>query len=182
MFLGFFIGTLCLLGLVRTVMGRGHHYAGYGWGPRYGGSSWGGFPGGCTSDDRGARPWGFGRGGFGEHRRSRGPYGVVHTLLERLEVSSAQERDILRVVDDVRQTVRDLKGDAGRAREDLARALREPTLDADAVASARGHVEAASHRIADSLTTALTEIHGILDERQRRMLGDVIASAWSSRW
>lgn len=187
MFLGFSVGTLCLIGLMRTLVGR-HRYAGFGWGHGMRGgygpwSAWGG--GGCAARDDRYSPFGFSPGPHREpphHGYGRGAMGIVQTLLVRLDVSPVQEKAILRVVDDVRRTVRDLRSDAQQAREHLARALREPDLDQAAVAAARAHAETASHRIADALTAALTEIHRILDERQRRMLGDVIASAWSSRW
>jgi Spy/CpxP family protein refolding chaperone len=178
MFLGFFVGTLCLVGLAHTVIGRRHRYAHY--------ASWrGGACGRGYGGDDAAHP--FAREDFrdepryGDHPR-RGGWGIVGAMLRRLNATPAQEKAILAAVDRVRRTVRELRSEAQDGRDDLARALREPTLDPAVLASARARVEAASHRIADALTEALTEIHGILDDRQRRMLGDVIASTWSSRW
>ncbi len=176
MFFGFIVGTLCLVGLAHTVLGRGRRYAGFGH------RRWGG----CGEQDYGEHRWG--RGDFGDgprHRDAPGGqrgWGVIHAMMRRLDASAAQEKAIMAAVDDVRRTVRDLRGQAQIAREELARALGEPTLDPAVLASARARVETASHHIADALTAALTDIHAILDDRQRRMLGDVIASTWSSRW
>src|SRR5712691_9327675 len=64
MFLGILIGTICLIGLVRALVGRRyyggfHHYGGYGYGP----PGWGGWGG-------------YGHGPYGGRRR-----GFLYSIL-----------------------------------------------------------------------------------------------------
>src|SRR5947207_1083449 len=101
MFFGFVIGTICLVGLVRVLVGRRyyggfHHYGGYG---GYG------YP-----------PWGRGYGGPHFGRRGRG---MVYSLLARLDATPSQEKAILSAVDELKDTARELRGTVRETRTDV---------------------------------------------------------------
>src|SRR5689334_23832657 len=114
MFIGFVIGTICLIGLVRAVARRRYGFSPYGYAYGYGGC--GGYGRGfgrhrhhgpwhhdLWGDD--SPPW----RGRGDDRRE-GPWGrgngVVYSLLGRIEATPAQERVILGAIEELKQIAR----------------------------------------------------------------------------
>jgi len=194
MFIGFAIGTICLIGLVRAV-GRRRAYGGFF------------HDGGCA--------YGFGHhGGFGGHRRSfgrhhgswhrdacgddgpprrgdreeshQGPWvrgrNVVYSILGRLEATPGQEKAILAAIDELKETARDLRGMGRDVRADVARAIRGPMLDDVALEGATARIDDASLKLRAAARAAIAKIHEVLDDRQRKMLGDMIGSSWRGGW
>jgi hypothetical protein len=197
MFIGFAIGTICLIGLVRAVARR----RGYGFSP-YGGYAYGfaGGPGGCGGYRR----------GFGRHRGHHGPWhhdiwgddsppwrgdgnerregpwgrgrGVVYSLLGRLDATPAQEKAILAALDELQRIARDLRGIGRDVRSDVARAIRGSMLDDVALEGATARIDDATLKLRAAARAAIAKIHEVLDDRQRKMLGNIIEATWQSDW
>lgn len=158
MFIGFLVGTICLIGLVR-VLTRRHGYGGfhrYGYGYGYGGpcGGWHGGPG-----------WGRGRG-------------FLYSILARLDATPSQEKEILSALDQLKDAARELRGTGRDTRADVARAVSGPAFDDGALENASSRVDEAGRRMRTALQSALARIHGVLDDRQRKVLGDMIGSGF----
>lgn len=192
MFIGFAIGTICLVMLARSVARR----RSYGFSP-YGGCGYG-FAG---------HDGGFGgyRRGFGRHRghhdmwgddspawrgdaeeRRDGPWGrgrsIVYSLLGRLEATPGQEKAILAALDELKTIARELRGTGRDVRADVARAIRGPMFDDVAFEGATARIDDATLKLRAAARAAIAKIHDALDDRQRKMLGDIIDSSWRGGW
>jgi hypothetical protein len=142
--IGFLIGTVCLIGLFKVI--GGHR--------------------GCHHGRHrlgGRRYW----AGGGERM-------AVRWLFERLDTTHGQEKVILEAIDE-------LRGPWGSAREelrsafgDLGRAVRGAEFDHGGVAETWVRQDRALEQVRLALTTSLARIHEALDERQRRILADLI--------
>ena len=157
MFFGFLIGTLCLIGLVRALFGRRYHggfhrFGGYGYGHGpYGGG------------------WGYGGGPWGGRR-----HGFLYPILARLDATPSQEKAILTAIDELKDTARELRGTVRDTRGDVARTVRGETFDETALDAAEKRVDDATLRLRRAAGSALGKIHGVLDERQRKVLSELI--------
>ncbi|MET0595750.1 MAG: periplasmic heavy metal sensor [Polyangiaceae bacterium] len=197
MFIGFAIGTLCLIGLVRAVARR---RGGYGFYPHafaygYGGHGFGRHRHGCG-------PMGF--GGHHHHRNrswhedvldddgpswrgNGGPScnrgrGVVFSILEKLDASPAQEKVIITAIDELKGIAKEMRGIGREVRSDVARAVRGPLLDDVALEGATARIDDATLKLRAAARAAIAKIHEALDDRQRKMLGDMIDSSFGGRW
>ncbi|HMJ52381.1 MAG TPA: hypothetical protein VK540_09900 [Polyangiaceae bacterium] len=198
MFIGFAIGTICLIGLVRAVARRRWYgfspYRGYAYG-------FGGHPGGFGGHHRG---FGGHHRGFGRHHGpwhhdeawgedsppwrgdrerpwSRG-HGVVYSILGRLEATPGQEKAILTALDELKEKARELRGAGRDVRADVARAIRGPMLDDVALEGATARIDDATLKLRAVARAAIAKIHEVLDDRQRKMLADMIDSNWRGGW
>lgn len=172
--LGFVIGAISLVGLMRLLRrrhggGRWHHH-------RHGCGG-----GGCGHhrghrDDRGFDDDGFGfdsRGGF--DRGDRNAPVFLRGLFERLQTSASQERVII-------DALRELKGSFGKAKtaakksaRDLGDALRGEQLSVDSMGTVFASLDEGQTAVRDGAFSALSKIHEVLDERQRKILADLIS-------
>ena len=151
--LGFLIGTACLIGLIKVV-GCGRRHGGCGGHARHG--------------------WGYGRGGRGG--RGFGERAALRWLFERLDTTHGQEKVILEAVEELKPELHQAKSEWRSTFGDLARAMREPEFDHGAVAGTWLRQDKALEQLRLSLTTGLTRIHDVLDERQRRILAEIVES------
>ncbi|HSQ62386.1 MAG TPA: Spy/CpxP family protein refolding chaperone [Polyangiaceae bacterium] len=168
--LGFVFGTVCLVALVK-VLRHGHHgwhYAhgyGGGCGPSYGG--WGGHHHGPGPGfGRGFGRWG--RGGFGDGFLMRG-------LFSRLETTPGQEKVIRSAFEKVRETMREARSE-WRDPSELSTLLRGDTFDRTAAEGLSGKADASFAKLRVVVVEALAQIHEALDDRQRRILADIVES------
>jgi hypothetical protein len=198
--IGFLIGTACLIGLVKVL--RFGHTRRHALGSCYGGS-WG-WGGSCGSGFSGG---GDGYGGHGEHeygghgpggwgppwarRRHeghrggfgwRGPF-FLRALFQRLDTTPGQEKVIKTAIDELRTTLRGLRGDLKEARPSVARAFRSESFDENSVADVIARVETASDAARKAFIDAFAKIHGAFDEKQREQVAQWIehgpgAGAW----
>lgn len=130
----------------------------------------------------------FGYGYYGHHgfggRRARGRM-MLHALFSRIDASPAQERAIIAEVEKLQDRVRGAKGGLHDARGDLAAALRGPVLDDAALGAVLGRVDAATGEARAAVLDALRGIHGVLDDRQRAQVADLLdrgAGWWRGGW
>jgi Spy/CpxP family protein refolding chaperone len=162
---GFIVGAACLAGLVhmmrhRRCYGRGgwghHHFEGHEGHHRHG--------------------WGRGWDSPWEHGGGRsGPF-WLRGLFSRLDTTPGQEKVIREVVDELREEAQGFRGELGRARGDLADALRSDTVDETALGEAFARHDDALTRVRKGMVGGLAKLHEALDERQRRMLAQWLES------
>lgn len=164
---GFLIGTVALVGLVKAA--RGGRCGGYG---RFGHGAWGHHPG---------RSWGhhgghWGRGGFSEGGPRGGRFGraMLRGVFERLETSPGQEKVIMEAVDAVREAAGKLTGEAGQSRSDFARAMRGEHFDTAQVNETFTRHDESLKALRETVAAQLSRVHEALDDRQRRDLADLI--------
>jgi Spy/CpxP family protein refolding chaperone len=202
MFIGFAIGTICLIGLVRAVARRK-----YGGMHPFGGYSYGfaGHQGGCgghrrdfgrhhrswnhhaweddsppwRGDREGGGPWGRGDHEGGPWGRGRG---VVYSILGRIEATPGQEKAIFAALDELKETARELRGTGREVRAEVARAIRGPLLDDVVLEGATARIDDATVKLRAAARTAIVKIHEVLDDRQRKMVGDMIDTNWRGGW
>ena len=145
-----------ILGL--AAMRRAHHrcygYHGYGWDGPYGHGDHDGF--------------------HGIPRRRRHKRMMLHALLGRIDASPAQERAIIGEVEKLQDRVRAAKAGMQDARGDLAAALRGPVLDDAALGAVLGRVDVATGEARSAVVDALRGIHGVLDDKQRSQVADLV--------
>lgn len=120
----------------------------------------------------------FGHGWYGHHgwhgRHGGRARMVLHALFMRIDASPAQERAIIAEVEKLQDRVRGAKAGLHDARGDLAAALRGPVLDDAALGAVLGRADAATGEARGAVLDALRGIHGVLDDRQRAQLADLL--------
>jgi hypothetical protein len=148
-------GIIAALAFRRAHRWR-HGYYGYGY-------SYGGY-GGCGFHHRG---W-SGRG--------RWP---LHWALRHIDATPAQERAIVAEVEQLKDRVRAARANLVDVRGDLAAAVRGPVLDDAALGAVLGRVDGATAEARAAIVDALRNIHGLLDDKQRGELADLLdKGAW----
>jgi hypothetical protein len=145
---GFFIGTACLIGLAALARrGRHHHFYGHG--------GW------------------HGHGGW-RGRRMGGHF--LNRILGRLDTTPGQEKVIREAISDFKEEAWDLRGEVRGTRRDLAEAVRAPELDKALVDRVFAKHDEVIEKLRASLLRTAEQVHGTLDERQRKQLADMIES------
>jgi hypothetical protein len=156
------IGVLGIMALRRAH--RWHYgHDGNGWHSPYGR--------GCHS-----HRWG---GWHGRHARERM---MVHWLFSRIDASPAQERAIIAELEKLQDRMRAARAGVHDARGDLAAALRGPVLDDAALGAALGRVDTATGAARSAVIDALRGVHGVLDDRQRGQLADLLDRSGGGGW
>ena len=82
-------------------------------------------------------------------------------------------------LDELKDSARELRGTVKETRGDLARTISGPAFDESALNAAGGRLDDASHRMRAAVGSTLGKIHGVLDDRQRKLLADMIESGWA---
>jgi uncharacterized membrane protein len=107
---------------------------------------------------------------------------MVDSILGRLEATPGQEKAILAAIDELKATASELRGTGRDVRSEIARAVRGPLLDDVVLEGATARLDDATLKIRAAVKTAIVKIHEALDDRQRKMLGDMIDSSFRTRW
>lgn len=113
-------------------------------------------------------------GGWGWHGRHARKRMMLHWLLHRIDASPAQERAIIAELEKLQDRLRAARAGVHDARGDLAAALRGPVLDDAALGAALGRVDTATGAARSAVVDALRGVHGVLDDRQRGQLADLL--------
>ncbi len=195
--LGFIVGTACLIGVIKLIRGRRHSYGhgrGYGrscgstandCGPRDCGPGGGG---GWRRDhgppwaryDRGddVGDWGApdGRDDDRGDRGDRGDGGPVllRGLFERLQTTPGQERVIAEALRELRSAFKKATEEKAKGAKQVAEALRGDDFKVENMAEAFAHLESSVEAVRDASFSALAKIHEALDDKQRRVLADLV--------
>ncbi|MET0343204.1 MAG: periplasmic heavy metal sensor [Polyangiales bacterium] len=160
---GFIIGTLCLVGLFATLRARrhgGYGYAGYGCGR----AGYGGF----GHDDE--EPW-----EPRHHRRRSGRRGALRALFARLDTTPGQEKAIVGLLDQARGIARDKRGELRDARRELSAVFASARFDRDALEASLAEPRRLLDALQRDFVTLAEGLHELLDDRQRRIVGELIA-------
>jgi hypothetical protein len=117
---------------------------------------------------RGRRRW------HGHYRAyTRGP---MYAALARLDATPGQEKAIGQAVEEFWETARKGREAIKSTRAAAAQAVRGPTFDESGLRSAFLQQDQALSEIRDAALEAGRKIHEVLDERQRKTLGELIES------
>ena len=143
---GFLFGTACLLGLTATVARHHHH------------------------DRHGCR----GRDGSGF--RSRRARFVLHRVLDHLDTTPAQEKVIREAFDGLLDDLHEARSELRGTRPDVARAISGETLDRGALEGLFERHDVVIDRVRRNALDAFGKVHETLDERQRKILAELIES------
>jgi len=128
-------------------------------------------------------PFGYGyHGHHGHGRRGGKARMMLHALFMRIDASPAQERAIIAEVDKLQERVHGAKAGMRDARGDLAAALRGPVLDDAALGAVLGRVDVATGEARSAVIDALRGIHGVLDDRQRGQIADLLDHGGGGGW
>ena len=178
--LGFVLGTVCLVALFKVLR---HGRRGWGYGGRCG-HGYGGWHQHDHDHDGGfgGPPWA--RGGFGGPPWARGGFGrdfMLRGLFSRLETTPGQEKVIRDAFEKVRETMREARAE-WRDTSELSSLLRGETFDRTAAEGVSGKADASFAKVRVVLVEALAQIHEALDDRQRRILADLVESRGRGFW
>ena len=145
--LGFIIGTVCLVGLVRMLRrghgwhGYGHHGFGHGYGPGMSG---------------GPRRW------------------FLRSMFERLETTPGQEKAIMAALDELRENRKVVRGEMEQTRGDLARAVASGLVDDATMEETFARHDRLLAQLRVSFVEAMKKVTEALDERQRKQVAEVL--------
>jgi hypothetical protein len=166
--LGFLIGTVCLVGLIKTLRWGRHHGGG-------GGCGYGRHGGGCGYGRHGGwgrRGWeGGGYDRHGEHGGGwedgggwGGPGVFLRALFQRLDTTPGQEKVIVAAYDELREAGQKARGEIRASRADLARAMRSPAVDEVLFGEMFARHDTALEALRKAAVGATAKVHEALDE------------------
>jgi uncharacterized membrane protein len=122
--------------------------------------------------------YGWHRGWHGWHHYGHRRW-PLDLALSHLDATPAQERAIVAEIERLKERVSTAKGTMKDARGDLAAAIRGPVLDDAALGAVLGRVDGATAEARGAVIDAVRNIHGLLDEKQRERLADLLdRSGW----
>jgi hypothetical protein len=128
---------------------------------------------------RGRRGRYFGRRHYGH---GFGPRGALQGLLEQLDTGPGQEKVIVGAVEQFVDQARDSGRELRATRKDIAEAVRGERIDETRLTEVFGRHDAALDKLRAAGIDALRKVHEALDERQRKVLGDLVDSGhWGYR-
>ena len=134
--------------------------------------------------DRGGPPW-MRPGSRWHARRGRGGRGrrwILHRALSRIDATPAQERVIVGEIDKLQERVRTARGGLKEVRTDLSAAVRGSVLDDAALGAVLGRVDGATAEVRAAAIEALRNIHGVLDDKQRAELAEMLEQGRGGSW
>ena len=108
-------------------------------------------------------------------RHGRGRYFLNH-LLDRLDTTPGQEKVIREAVDTLMDEIHDARRDFRGTRSDIAEAIRAEILNRTAVEAVFDRHDQVIDRVRQSALDAFGRVHETLDERQRKILAEIIES------
>lgn len=167
------VGGLMLLGAAKLM--RRHRHCGYGYGCGGGGWRQHGYHGHGR----------FGYGHEGPHAENDGfdapqerggwtPRWVLDRVLRRLQTSPSQSREVTEAFDAFADEMKGLRGEGKRTREDLAKALRQPSFDGVLLGELYARHDEAIEKARKALVGLMDRVHRVLEDEQRERLADLI--------
>jgi len=125
---------------------------------------------------RGHRHHFYGHGGCHGGHRGRGGRFFFHRALQRLDTTPGQEKVIREAISDLKEEAWNLKSEVRGTRSELAQAIRAPELDKAVVDRVFAKHDEVIEKLRASFLRSAEQVHGTLDERQRKQLADMIES------
>ena len=129
----------------------------------------------------GGHGW-HGGGGWHRHHRFGRRRWMMHAALERIDASPAQERAIIAEIEKLQEKVHSAKRNLKDARGDLSSAIRGSVLDDAALGAVLGRVDTSTAEARGAVVEALRNIHGVLDDKQRTQVADLLDSNGGGWW
>ncbi len=154
---GFVIGTVCLIALAKVLRRTYGHGWGHGCGP-------------CGAGYDGSHR--FGRHGHG------GGFGrrwMLRWLFERLETMPGQERVILQALDRLSENRTLVRDELRQTRADIARAVEGGLIDDSTLEETFARHDRLQAQLRVVGVEALKTVTEALDERQRKVLADILS-------
>ena len=118
----------------------------------------------------------YGHHGGWHGRRGHGGRYFFHRVLDRLDTTPGQEKVIRSAIHDLGEEAWGLRSEVRATRGEIAAALREPELDKTRLDGVFAKHDELIERLRASLLRSAEQVHGTLDERQRKQLADMIES------
>jgi hypothetical protein len=177
--LGFLIGTVCLIGLIKTLRGGcgGGRWGRGGWG--YGGG-YGGCGGGGCGEHRG---YGGHHGHHGHHEGwggppwARGGFGrgmMLRALFQRLETTPGQEKVIAQALEELRAEAEKHRGELKQSRADVAKAVRSEGFDEVLFGELFSRQDTTIEALRKAAMGSIGKVHAILEPKQRELFAEII--------
>jgi hypothetical protein len=187
--IGFVIGAVCLIGLVKVLRGGRRRGWGCGYHSHYDS---------CGDDGCGGGGGGWRQGWQGHHRGFGGPFGgprgfrrgfeddgpsgfdrgpgpvLLRGLFERLQATPGQEKVIAEALRDLRSAFKKSAEEKAKGAKQVAEALRGDEFKTENMGEAFSHLDSSTETVRDAMFSALAKIHDALDERQRKILADLV--------
>ncbi len=108
-------------------------------------------------------------------RGGRGRF-VLNRLLDRLDTTPGQEKVIREAVDTLMDDLHDAKREFRGSRTDVAQVIRSETLDRAQVEALFTRHDVVIDRVRQNALDAFGKVHEMLDERQRKILAEIVES------
>jgi len=99
---------------------------------------------------------------------------VLNRLLDRLDTTPGQEKVIREAVDTLMDDVHEARSELHATRTDIAQAIRGETLDRGAIEGVFERHDRVIDRVRQNALDSFGKVHETLDERQRRILAELI--------
>lgn len=112
------------------------------------------------------------RSGF---RGGRGRF-ILNRLLDRLDTTPGQEKVIREAIDSLQDELDDAKRELRGSRADIAQVIRGESLDRAQVEGIFTRHDVVIDRVRRNALEAFGRVHETLDERQRKILADLVES------
>ncbi len=109
-------------------------------------------------------------------RRGMGGRFFFHRILERLDATPGQEKVIRDAIHDFKEEAWSLRSEVRGTRTEVAQAIRAPELDKALLDRVFAKHDEVIEKLRASLLRTVEQVHGTLDERQRKQLADMIES------
>lgn len=107
-------------------------------------------------------------------RRGFGPRYLLNRVLDRLDTTPGQEKVIRTAMQDLSEETWGLRGEVRGTRSEIAAALRAPELDKEQLDRVFAKHDELIERLRASVLRSVEQVHGTLDDRQRKQLADMI--------
>ncbi len=157
---GVVAGTLAIVVLMRLAM-RGFHHR-HGW--RHGGA-W--------------RHYGDGPGRHGGwHHRGGWRRYALYSLFERIDATPGQEKVIAGAMDELRTKLGQMRAQWSEQRHQAASTFRGESVTAEQADAVFAPFGQQFDQLRDAASEAMRKIHEALDDRQRRILADLVENGW----
>jgi Spy/CpxP family protein refolding chaperone len=102
-----------------------------------------------------------------------GPF-WLRGLFQRLDTSPGQEKVIREAVDEMRRSASEMRDEARRSREDVAKAVKSPSFDETVMGELFARHDTHLEKLRKDAVGAIAKVHAVLDDRQREILAQMI--------
>jgi Spy/CpxP family protein refolding chaperone len=116
------------------------------------------------------------RGGRAHGFRARRGRFVMNRLMDRLDTTPGQEKVIREAFEGLMDQLHDARGEFRGTRSEIAQAIRGESLDRGGIEAVFERHDVVIDRVRQNALEAFAKVHETLDERQRKILAEMIES------